>query len=705
MNHATPWRDRASLRALISATVIVIAGCGGGGGGAEPASVPTPAQPPAPAPSLVITPTADSATVGDAAIPLHARVTPSGADVQWTLEGPGALSATSGADVQYLPPDQEALIDPATATITATSGSSLRQQVSVALSPAPAPGRHWVVVRSVPPTATKVAVGNGGFLALTASGYATSSDGSSWTDASWGVSSTDYGGSVYEAAWGDAGWLVVARFGLLASTDGVHWTLQPALDVLDDPSTHVVVGNHRYVVFGGSKTHVSTDGVHWTDVALRLFDVASAGGRFMAFGVDPANVSQTLAYVSNDGLAWQPTTQITGLHEIEGRDTDFISTAFGTLYDTADGLTWISSTGHAALQGGGSLTYTGGTLFEFAGDSMAVLTGASEQRVSVDELLAQPNSVASTQGRFVGVSYYGWITTSADALHWNVAREGGIGSVQAADFLDGRFVGLSFFGYALSSTDAVNWTRTEVLPHGSSVSNGFGAHAMAHGGGVAVAVGTASVFGSQGGWVRSIDGGATWAPAATAGPASPLTAVVHDGRRFVAATVDGTLYESPDGIAWSWLSTLPAASQVRSLAFGAGMYVVVDLNGVSSSPDGLHWTAAPALAPPVGSNVAVLHGATWDGTRFIVVGDFVSATSTDGVHWTRGDMTTTASAVVAAGGEIVAGGYGAVQTSRDGIHWSLRYLPGQKGAAAVLAFGNGRFVGFDGDGNIAVSDH
>src|SRR4051812_39003214 len=104
-------RQGAPLAALAAA--FVLAACGGGGADAG-------APPPPDAPSLTATTDAANATPDGAPVGLHAVVTGANAPTPaWTIvSGPGTLSASTGADVQYIPPSAEAFDEGATVTVS-----------------------------------------------------------------------------------------------------------------------------------------------------------------------------------------------------------------------------------------------------------------------------------------------------------------------------------------------------------------------------------------------------------------------------------------------------------------------------------------------------------------------------------------------------------------------------------------------------------
>jgi hypothetical protein len=232
--------------------------------------------------------------------------------------------------------------------------------------------------------------------------------------------------------------------------------------------------------------------------------------------------------------------------------------------------------------------------------------------------------------------------------------------------------------------DGVTWTESAVPP-GQGRLDG-----VAHGNGIWVAVGTAGPV------LRSLDGGRTWVPTASAGAPGGLRAVAFgrladaDAEIFVAAGDGYTRLRSVDGATWTDLQP-PTASGTgagyRALAIGGGVAVAVGAGGRRiRSADGITWTGEVSGGPDLLSVV-------FTGDRFMAFsgsGDNTAQVSADGTVWTT-RATTNAGANVAYG----ALGDGAlfvsrvspstIRTSADGLAWTVR-LPSMPGDATINAF-------------------
>lgn len=148
-------------------------------------------------------------------------------------------------------------------------------------------------------------------------------------------------------------------------------------------------------------------------------------------------------------------------------------------------------------------------------------------------------------------------------------------------------------------------------------------------------------------------------------------------------------------------NTLYAVTASSSLAVAVGGTGGV----IRTSPDGVTWTTRTVSAP---TNI-YFQDATWDGTRFVIVGqdyDFginnwvgVIYTSTDGVTWTRQYKSTTPNsplfAIASSGAVLVAGGEsGTLLRSTNSTSWSAVSAPGVAATQTYegAAYGNGTFV-------------
>lgn len=157
----------------------------------------------------------------------------------------------------------------------------------------------------------------------------------------------------------------------------------------------------------------------------------------------------------------------------------------------------------------------------------------------------------------------------------------------------------------------------------------------------------------------------------TANNTNPNTsAMIFDGTSFVSYT-SGTVRvrTSTDAIVWTTAVTTTKSGTPQAAAYGNSAYVVALGTEIlrSSSVGGTYSTTYTS------SNIEDL---TFDGTKFIAVGDNLNAVSTDGITWINysglpfGTINNLSSIVFGQDKFLVGNIVGGVMSSTDGIFWS-----------------------------------
>ncbi len=289
------------------------------------------------------------------------------------------------------------------------------------------------------------------------------------------------------------------------------------------------------------------------------------------------------------------------------------------------------------------------------------------------------------------------IVTSTDLATW--AQQSapsnssfGVSHLDRMIYDDGQFIAVGGGGNPeamqpmaaiLTSPDGVHWSHRD---SGTDQTSWMG---LAYGNGVFLAVGL------QGGTLRSTDG-ANWSFYQTAIPISPGLAF-GDGR-FVALT-GGPAYSSPDGLAWSRISSLLSASW---LMHGGGQFVATDGARIWTSPDATNWT---------GRGLATT-GHIWDIAygegKFVAVGSGALSVSTNGSRWLNLAAAVTTTLINAAtygeGSFVAVGDQSTILRSADGAKWT-RIAAGSPSAPDLYAaaYGGGTFVAVGSRGLVLVS--
>ncbi|MBD2756292.1 T9SS type A sorting domain-containing protein [Spirosoma validum] len=267
------------------------------------------------------------------------------------------------------------------------------------------------------------------------------------------------------------------------------------------------------------------------------------------------------------------------------------------------------------------------------------------------------SDVVYDNGLWVAVGANGTIVTSPDGVTWTPRTSNTIQSLSAAGFGAGQWIAVGANRTILTSSDGITWT-----PQSSTVAQNYSD--IVYGAGV---------------WVVTGDGGAM---------------------------------TSPDGVTWTAQNANPSQQISRALyavSYGAGLFVAVGENKkIVSSPDGITWTAQ--FANLAGSGICgcfypTLYDITFGDGKFVTIGGYGGgggvASSTDGINWTVGSGVQQSSNIgYGAGSWLSFSLYGTIETSTNGLNWSLRYHPDRRAYLYQANYGSGLWVAVGVQGQI-----
>lgn len=669
------------FRALVvAAAVAALTACGGGGGGASS--------------SLALSLDQASTAPGGQAVPLHATA---GAVVPtWSLSGPGSLSATSGTDVVYTPPAMTPGGEAATAVVTVSAGGESRQ-AQISLAEVDAPGHHWHVALEAT-TWHDVAWGGGRFVAVGENGViVTSVDGRTWTH----VDSAARSSWMSVAYAPGIGWVALGVDNeVLTSPDGIAWTPQAPLPVQVRPP--IAVGNGVLVVAGPNTALESADGKAWTKLDRPLHAVAFGNGQFTGM------TSAGFVY-SVDGRHWTAGTgSVSPPDDFSGAiafgNGLFVATDGTRLSTSPDGVTWTTLPG--SPMNAATVSFLDGQFFLQGNGAVSISTdGLTWTYTSMDVV---PRAVNGDGSMLVAI--HGDLVSGATLDDTTTVAPGSLGIISAIGCASASCVGTTFDGSLVTTVDGVHWNTT----HPAAMQGFVGTAIATNGAGDGfLLAGLAQGVDAQGNWAQlasfaSSADGLTWStqsPAGTAAPGPVFVGLAKSPTGYLAIDGYGNTLSSPDGKAWTPLGHV-AAGEITGITFGAGRYVVVDMDGWEQvSTDGKTWSTGtrvlvdgqPFGASGVAFNGQVFATVQWNGQVAI---------STDGLAWSVHSSATTQNlhAIAgAAGGELVAvGDQGVVETSADGIHWKLRDAGTTRALWAVSATSSG-FIAGGADNTIVTS--
>lgn len=456
----------------------------------------------------------------------------------------------------------------------------------------------WFPVRTAPHSGTPAAivrVAVGPDATVYASRYRSTNEGASWPEMSLTplamafIGSTAYAGTVS---------------GMHRSTNaGASWV--PS-GLGSQEVTALAASGAVLAAATSDRLWRSTDGATWTEVAAlaEVRTLASADGAFWAAAPDGL-------YRSADGTVWPATPAVfagQSVLDVAANGEDVLAVVDGVPHHSTDrGATWTALTSGLTLRNATAA---------FATETLVAVSAAGNGPfASID---AGTTWVSWRDGLPFSVSSLfadpgaGWAVALANSEVFRAPLS--LGSWEAVSLPEDRqYEGLAFGGEGrfyvsaarpdfegelYRSTDGgASWEVVQA-PSGAL----FGAVA---GGGGTVMAATGPPFVGPSHLLVSTDGGTTWMeqpyPSGTTGPHF----VDDDGRLYVGAA--NSLIRSDDGGAtWMPLGSIgPAENHVRSLLDepGSGLCLGTDLGVYCSSDDGASFVPAndglPAAPPPV----------------------------------------------------------------------------------------------------------
>lgn len=362
--------------------------------------------------------------------------------------------------------------------------------------------------------------------------------------------------------------------------------------------------------------------------------------------------------------------------------TGGVSSPIGRVFSSTDAVTWVSRSIGAAYTTVADIAYGNGTY-------VAAIKGAG------------PNSNASRSTDGITWTSITSITTQTNSVA----------------FGNGTFVlGLSsgVGGTVLTSTDAITWT-TRATIFGATFTGVLGRVTYANS--VFIAWATISTR------IATSTDAVTWAT--FTGSTSSMSAIAHNGSRWISASDSGVFRSSTDLV--TWVTGLNSAGVADSAMGGInfqrgdmspnGQYAIATDSDTISSPfiysrstnNGVTWTTgtfptAVGLVPDVAVNNSGIHLAS--GSTGLIL------RSTDGISWTTSypkelqqPYINTPIVYATALGEYYAGTYaGTFVQSTDGVTWEDPTNQVVFGTIVNgLAYANGTFVICGNNGYLARS--
>ena len=227
-------------------------------------------------------------------------------------------------------------------------------------------------------------------------------------------------------------------------------------------------------------------------------------------------------------------------------------------------------------------------------------------------------------------------------------------------FGNNLFVAVGEAGAVFTSKDGQDWTRREtVTPNNiSSITYVNGEY-----------IGT--INSGVGGIIRSTNG-IKWQATNVTQFGSGAVDIAFGNGLYVVIDNQGRIHTSPDGVTWILRHTQPGGFNALSrVKFLNGVFVSIGLNGaIISSVDAITWTTRNS------GTTQVLYDVAFGNGVYYVVGDFYATTSSDLITWTKQiDAASILRCVEFNDGQFVAMGDGGVSlTSTNGVNPFVGYL-------------------------------
>jgi hypothetical protein len=418
-------------------------------------------------------------------------------------------------------------------------------------------------------------------------GFATSSDGITWTTGQDATYSSFYSVAVVNGrtiAFGSSACVILAGAARAEVLVSGTWNYAVTAQNAPNPRTIAYNGTNQYIAVGSSGSILSsTDGANWTaqvagSSSFSFDKVQYMNGNYLAMGGSGGNS----LYTSSNGATWTARTSVGALSNAAafGAGVYVVVGVGGSVYSSSDVATWT-------LRTAGSTTF---------------------------------NDVIFANSLFVAVGNNGTVYTSPDGITWTAQSAGG-SSFFRVIYANSLFVAVGSITI-YTSPDGVTWTS-----RASPVSSQF--NDVTWNGSVFVAVG------SSGGITSSPDG-ITWT--ARAAPASNfLTSISWSGSQFVVTnTTDSSIFVSSNGFTWRSIPTIYTGNFLYS-TYAGGRFLAVGSNKIITSTNGTTWTSAANVElTSVGQTTTNLVAFT--NNRFFLLGTGAAtnmATSTDGINWTN----------------------------------------------------------------------
>lgn len=220
-----------------------------------------------------------------------------------------------------------------------------------------------------------------------------------------------------------------------------------------------------------------------------------------------------------------------------------------------------------------------------------------------------------------------------------------------------QFVALARIYRVITSPDGITWTNR------TSSGAGVGWNALAWDGAVNFTAASAIIK-------TSTDNGISWSTVTYPLGGAYILDIIWANGQFVGVGDSSSVATSPDGVTWTVRNS--GGNGLNSVAYnGSNLLVAVGLAGrIITSSDGMAWTGRTGASSQSQEKVI------WAGNQFISIASSNIQTSVNGISWTLRTVPVTGillQDIIWTGSLlVVVGNSGTILTSSDGISWTSR---------------------------------
>lgn len=244
---------------------------------------------------------------------------------------------------------------------------------------------------------------------------------------------------------------------ILTSTDTITWTKR--VSGITDTIYYVAYGNGLYVAVGGRTILTSSNGINWTKASVSeyIYGVTYGNGVFVICGYSG---SSGIILTSANGINWTSQKLISYgyFYDIFYLNDKFITTYYGNIYISYDGVSWITTSCNYSLK---HLTYGKG-MYVGITESGTVVTSADCNVWTQRAILPSGMyfGIMYTGNLFIALLNNGSISTSKDGIIWNTQLCPD--SLLKCCYNDGLLVGVGVNGTIRTSNIILNEEITPI---------------------------------------------------------------------------------------------------------------------------------------------------------------------------------------------------------------------------------------------------